>query len=304
MLGFALIVELFADARADLAGHFGRIDGGLHAAVDGEQPFELLEVGLHSRLHVRILQLAGQRRTVQRGRPMHLAERGGRRRPVLEARELPLPVRAELRHHAPLDEGPAHRRGVALQLGEFLGVFRRQRVGNGRHQLGDLHDRAFETAERGSKLHRAAGAIVFAAHQPGRGNAGGDPADIGADPRIAGGAGREPVPFEIGQREPPNGRAPRFRCSPRGRRRNPDLFACSRLLSSPARALILSMIFARKVCNFSGSCSKQSIGKSRELKGRVRPSANCPGSSARGCPRSPRRRRGRGSWPRHPPPAR
>ena len=181
---------------ADLGG----VDRGVHAAMDGEQPFELLEIGLDGRLHVRILQLAGERRAVERDRAVHLAERGGGGRVMLEAREPRLPVGAELGHHAPLDERPAHRRGVALQLGELLGIFRRQRVGDGRHQLGDLHDRALEAAERGRELDRAPGAVLLAAHQPGRGDARGDPADIGADPRVARGAGREPVPFEIGQR--------------------------------------------------------------------------------------------------------
>ena len=36
---------------------------------------------------------------------------------MLEARELVLPIGPELRLHAPLDEGPAHRRRLALQLG-------------------------------------------------------------------------------------------------------------------------------------------------------------------------------------------
>ena len=128
---------------------------------------------------------------------MHLAERGGRRRMVLEARKPPLPVGAELGHHAPLDEGPAHRRRVALQLGEFLGVFRRQRVGDGRQQLGDLHDRALQAAEGGRELDRTAGAIGFAPHQPGRGNPRCDPAHIGADPRITRRAGGKAVRFGI-----------------------------------------------------------------------------------------------------------
>ncbi len=233
VLGFAFIVELFADARADLAGHLGGVDGRVHAAMDGEQPFELLEVGLHGGLHVRILQLAGQRRAVVGGRPMHLAERGGRGRMVLEARKPRLPVRPELGHHASLDEGPAHRRRVVLQLGEFLGVFRRQCVGNGRHQLGDLHDRTLQAAEGGGEFHRAAGAIGFATHQPSRGNPRGDPAHIGADPRIAGGTGREAVPFAIGQRQPPRTRPPipkRAMGQPRNRDTGPiDLVASPRL---------------------------------------------------------------------------
>ena len=77
-----------------------------------------------------------------------LAQRGRRRgveRKVLEAL---LPVGAELGRHAPADEGLAHGRRLALQLGQLGRVLRRQRVGDGRHHLGDLHQRAFQPTQR------------------------------------------------------------------------------------------------------------------------------------------------------------
>ena len=88
MLGLAPVVELLANALADLLGDLGGVDRRIHAAVDGEHPFELLQVGLDRRLHVGILQLAGQLRAGVGAGAMHLAERSGRRRMMLEAREL------------------------------------------------------------------------------------------------------------------------------------------------------------------------------------------------------------------------
>ena len=48
---------------------------------------QLPQVGFDRRLHVGILQLAGELRAVERARAMHLAERSGRRRMMLEALE-------------------------------------------------------------------------------------------------------------------------------------------------------------------------------------------------------------------------
>jgi hypothetical protein len=101
--------------------------------VDGEQPFELLQVRFDGRLHVRVLQLAGQERALVGARTMDLAERSGRRRLMLEAREFLLPIHPQLGTHAPLDESPSHGRGLTLQLRQLGRVFRRQHVGNGRH---------------------------------------------------------------------------------------------------------------------------------------------------------------------------
>ena len=142
MLGFAPVIELLAHARADLLADLAGVDRGIEPAADRQQPLQLLQVGFDRGLHVGILQLAGKRGAVERARAMHLAERRGGRRMMLEAREFLLPAGTELRHHAALDEGPAHRRRFALQLLQFGGVFRRQQIGNGRHQLRDLHQRA------------------------------------------------------------------------------------------------------------------------------------------------------------------
>ena len=142
--------------------------------------------------------LQASSRAVERAGAMHLAERGGRGGMMLEACELALPVGPELGVHPPLDEGPAHRRRFALQLLQFGRVFRRQEIGNGRHQLGDLHQRTFEIAERRGERRRLAGAIRLAAEKPPARIARRHAADIGADARVARGAGGEAVLFTIG----------------------------------------------------------------------------------------------------------
>src|SRR3546814_8200583 len=81
----------------------------------------LLQVGFHRRQHVRVLQLAGEIAAIEAGGAVHLAERGGGRRLVLEGLEPRLPAGAELAAHTALHEGPAHRRRVGLELAQFLG---------------------------------------------------------------------------------------------------------------------------------------------------------------------------------------
>ena len=114
--GLADIVELLADARADLARDLARVDRRTHPAVERQQDVELGEIGFHRRGHVGILQLAGERLAVEAGRAVHLAERGGGGRREVEAGEARAPIGAELGLHAPADEGRAHRRRLRLQL--------------------------------------------------------------------------------------------------------------------------------------------------------------------------------------------
>ena len=149
VLGLAPVVELFAHALADLLADLAGVDRRIDAAADGEQPLQLLQVGFDRRLHVGILQLAGQhlrRRASARDAPGRASR--GRRDDVRSSANFFCQSGPSSAHHPPLDEGPAHRRRFALQLLQFGGVFRRQQIGNGRHQLGDLHQRTFEIAER------------------------------------------------------------------------------------------------------------------------------------------------------------
>ena len=117
---------------------------------------------------------------------------------MLEIREFLLPVGAELGDHAALDEGPAHGRRLALQLHQLAGIFGRQRIRNGGHQLGDLHDRPLEPAERRRKLGGVPAAIEREPEQPCPGDARRHAAHIGADARIAGSAGGETIGFAVG----------------------------------------------------------------------------------------------------------
>jgi hypothetical protein len=159
-----------------------------------------LQVGLHGRLHIGILQFAGQGGAIERSCAMHLAKRSGSRRMVLEACEPCLPIRAKFCTHAPLDESPAHRRGFALQLLQLGCVLRWQQIGNGRHQLGDLHQRTFEIAKRRGERGGFAGAIALAANKTSPGIARRYAADIGADAGIACGAGGEAILFLVSHR--------------------------------------------------------------------------------------------------------
>ena len=148
MLGLAAVIQLFAHPRTDLLADFAGVDGGIEPPPDRQQPLQLLQIGFDRGLHVGILQLAGQQRAIERAGAVHLAERCGRGRMMLKACKPFCPVGAELGHHAALDEGPAHGRRFALQLLQLGGVFRRQQIGNGRHQLGDFHQRPLKPPQR------------------------------------------------------------------------------------------------------------------------------------------------------------
>ena len=60
MLGLALIVELLAQARGDLHHDLGGVERRIEALADREQQLQLAQIGFDRRLHVGILQLAGQ----------------------------------------------------------------------------------------------------------------------------------------------------------------------------------------------------------------------------------------------------
>jgi len=198
VLGLALVVELLAHPLADFLGDLAGVDGRVHAAMYGEDPFELLEIRLHGRLHVGILQLAGELLAVLRGRAMDLAERCGGGGSEIEGAEPALPLRSQLRLHAPLHEGRPHGRCLALELLQLGGIFRRDEVRDGRQELRHLHDRALEPAER-LRQHRRVGRIArIAPEQPRTCHAGRDPAHIGTHAGIAGGTRGEAVRFAVG----------------------------------------------------------------------------------------------------------
>ena len=121
------------------------------------RPFELLEIRFNGGLHVGVLQLAGERLALLRGRAMNLAERGGGGGVEIEGAEPALPAGAQLGLHAPLDEGGPHGRRLALELLQLGGVFRRDEVRDGGEKLRHLHDRPLEAAERLGQHRRVGG---------------------------------------------------------------------------------------------------------------------------------------------------
>ena len=191
----AAIVELLADACADLLVNLAGVDRGIDAAIDREQHLELRQVGLDRGLHVRILQLDGERGAVLAGGAVHLAERGRRRRLALERREALLPVRPEFGLHAAAHEGPAHRRRVRLQLREFGRIFRRHEIGHRREDLPNLHQRPLEAAERAGEIRRVLLLVERGAEQPRRSDLRRNASDIHADAGITGQAAGETVAF-------------------------------------------------------------------------------------------------------------
>jgi hypothetical protein len=199
VLRLQCIVELFPQPRGNLLQHLGGLDGGPHAAMDRKQDAELDQVRLNSRLHVGILQLGGEDSSAMALGPMHLTERGGSRGLVLEACELLLPILAEFRRHAPPHEGPAHWRGVALELPELCGILGGKCFGDGGEKLRHLHDRpSFQTSQRGCKRSGIPIPLGVESKQATPGDAGRDAADIGADPAVAQGTSGEPVLFLVG----------------------------------------------------------------------------------------------------------
>ena len=198
VLGLADIIEFLAQAGGDFLGDFGGVERRIETLADGEQQFQLAHVGFDRRLHVGILKFAGELRAVERVGAVHLTERSRRRRVMFEALEFAFPGHAEFGVHAALDEGPAHRRRLALQLGQFGGVFRRQGIGDGGEQLRHLHDRTLQAAERGGEPDGIGGAVALRADQALADHARGDAADLAADIGVALGAGGEAVFFAVG----------------------------------------------------------------------------------------------------------
>ena len=199
MARLTLVVELLAEPLGQLLGDLAGVDLGAHPPLQRQHHAELAEIGFDRRLHVGILQLHGQVPAVEADRAVHLAERGGRGRHPLERAEALLPARPKLGEHAPLDEGRPHGRRRRLELLQLRGEFRRQQIGDRRHQLGELHHRPLEAAERRGEVGGILRVGEIAAEEPGARHARRHPADIGAHPRVAGQAAGEAVLFAVGR---------------------------------------------------------------------------------------------------------
>ena len=152
VLGLAPVIELLAQALGQLLVDPLGIDRAVVAAIEAEDQLQLRQVGLDRALDAGILQLARQRPAIVGERAMDLAERSGGRGIKRELLEPGAPVGPELGRHAAAHERSAHRRRRGLQLGELGGVLLGQGLGDGREQLGDLHERALQPAERGAQF--------------------------------------------------------------------------------------------------------------------------------------------------------
>ena len=115
------------------------------------------------------------------------------------------PVGAEFGLHPALDERRAHRRRLALQLHQLLGIVGGQRVGDGREQLRDFHHRALHRPQRFGESARLV--VAAAAGEPSRADPRGESAGLDAEPRVAAGAGGESVGFFVARHLRPMVRA-------------------------------------------------------------------------------------------------
>src|SRR5262245_63275702 len=97
VLRLSSIIELLAQACADLDCNLAGVDGRIEAFADRKKQLQLIEVGFDRRLHVGILQLACNLAAIERASAMHLAERSGGSRLMLEFGKFVLPVGPELR---------------------------------------------------------------------------------------------------------------------------------------------------------------------------------------------------------------
>ena len=102
--GLEGVVELLAQPRLQLGAHAAHGERLLVLLQDAQRNVEAAQIGIDRGVHVRVLQLAGERAAVVAGGAMHLAERGRGGGRQLEVAKAALPVRAELARHAPAHE--------------------------------------------------------------------------------------------------------------------------------------------------------------------------------------------------------
>ena len=197
VLRLAGIVEFFAKPVCDLVDHGAWVDRSVHPLEQAEHGLELPDIRLHGARHVRILQLAGDLATIMRCGPMNLAERGSMGGLLLELGKLLQPSRAKFSPHAPLDEWPAHGRGLGLQLAEFVGIFRRQEIRNGRHHLRHFHEWPLGFAKR--RRQRACDLLIalIPSKQALRGKGQTGAGQIGPDPDGSCETTRQAVAFRV-----------------------------------------------------------------------------------------------------------
>ena len=200
VLRLDLVVELLGDALAQLAGECAHVEPGGQALHQRQQQAEVAQVDLDGLGHARVLDLDRDPLALARDRAVHLADRGGGERLVLELREVLAQRPAELDSHELLELRPRQRRHVVAQRRERALELLALGLGDGgeldgREDLADLHRGAPHAPEllhelaregRGALAGRRLGALGRA-HQV-RG-AGAGPAQALAGHQAADGAG-------------------------------------------------------------------------------------------------------------------
>ncbi len=256
MARFAVVIELLAYAGADLDLDLARVDGAVHLPMQREEQVELAEIRLDGGFHVRVLQLAGQRRAIRQSRPVNLAEGGCGGRLLLETAEAGEPVRAQFGGHPAAHEDIGHGRRLGLELAQLLGIFGGNRLRDGGDKLGHLHQRALEAAERaGQRGGIAAVGLARPARQQRAGDPRGHATHVGADTGIARGAGGKSVLFGIGHARD-MGLARAFVESP-GRP-----CAVRPQASMPSSSMIMPSMTERPICQKAGSRASRPNGAS------------------------------------------
>src|SRR5260370_31414440 len=143
------------------------------ALVKADRELQLTQIGFHRGGHVGVLQLAGERGAIERGRPVYLPQRSGARRCSVEIAKPAPPIRPELAGHPPANKRPTHRRRVRLQLNELLHILFGQSIRDRGEQLRHFHQRPFDAAEHRLELGGVTAAIeveaeIARAREPGR----------------------------------------------------------------------------------------------------------------------------------------
>jgi hypothetical protein len=158
---FVAVVELFADALAQLVDHRPgierRIEHRHHAIEDGD----VLQVSADGLVDTRVLDLDDDLGAVGELRAMHLADRRRGQWFLVEAREGALERFAQLALGDVAQEREVHGRRRRLERLQRCAVLRRHRVGHERHHLAELHHGALHLAHRAGHRDRGGFATLL-----------------------------------------------------------------------------------------------------------------------------------------------
>ena len=173
VLRLQLVVQLLGDPLAQLGGQRLHIEAGREPLDQREQQHRVAQIGLDRLRDPRVLDLDDHLVAVERRRAVHLADRRGRERVLVELGEDAGERPAELVAQQPLELCERDRRDVIAELGELC----LQRVAlvlgeavelDHREHLPDLHRRSAHLAElvdelvderRGALILRGGGAL-------------------------------------------------------------------------------------------------------------------------------------------------